>query len=246
MAQGNLANRADKAKPVTREAVMGQVPFLAAAFSQIFSDTRAFVAAAELQLPAPDGETPTAIPFVVTMLDGKMRFDLHLSPSNRVGMLPEEVDSLRNLGLDRMTLQMQQGKDVVLSLPSLKTYVTLPMPKDAALNQQAQLKTGQLQRQPAGSEVVDGRACNKFLVTLAGDAARKEQATVWEARDLANLPVKLRVKTGDGSTYGLQFKAVRMQRSDPRLFDPPAGFTKQKSFEAALQAAALRLLAPPK
>ncbi len=142
---------------------------------------------------------------------------------------------------------MQQDKDVILSFPSLKSYIAMPPPKPPGVQEQAQIKTGLLQRRPAGSEAVDGRMCDKFLVTLANDRERKEQATVWEARDLAQLPVKLRVQAQNGDIYGLQFRAVRMQRSDPRLFDPPAGFARHASLDSLLQAATMRIIgAPPK
>jgi hypothetical protein len=235
-------------KPRTLSSVTDQVPFLAAAFSQVFRDTLAFTAAAELQLPAAEGEVPAAIPFVVTMLDGRMRFDLQLSATNRAGLPVEQIGAFRDLGLDRLTVLMQQDKDVILSFPSLKAYLAMPPPKaPAGVQEQAQLKAGALERRAAGSEVVDGRVCDKFLITLANDRERKEQATVWEARDLARLPVKLRVQAQNGDIYGLRFKAVRMQRSDPRLFDAPAGFTKHASLDSLVQAATMRIIgAPPK
>ncbi len=231
----------------TLQSVNEQVPFLAAALSQIFSDTRAFTAAAELQLPAQKGDAPVTLPFVVTMLDGRMRFDFQFAATNRTGLPPEQIAAIRELGLDRLTVMMQQDKDVTVSFPSLKSYFTMPLPKAPGVQEQAQLKVGQIERRPAGAEIVDGRTCDKFLVTLAGDRERKLEATVWQARDLNDLPVKLRAKMPGGDEYGVRFTVVRMQRSDPRLFDAPAGFTKQASLDAVLQSAALRLIgAPPK
>lgn len=221
-----------------------QIPQLAAALSQILSDSRAFTAAAELQLPAAKGGPPVTVPFVLTMLDGRMRFDFQLAATNRTGLPPEMAAAVRDLGLDRFTVVMQQDKDALVSFPALKGYFTVPLPQAPAAREQAQLNVGRLERRAAGSEIVDGRVCDKFLVTLPG--ANAMQATVWQARELKDLPVKLAAKLPGGGEYGVRFGAVRLQRSDARLFDAPAGFTKHAGLDAVMQAAALRLLSAPK
>ena len=64
-------------------------------------------------------------------------------------------------------------------------------------------------------------------------------ATVWQATNLQNLPVKIVIHKAQ-QTYQLQLSNVRLGQPDAAIFAVPAGFAKQADLSAAIQAAAMK------
>ena len=125
-------------------AINSQAPFLAAALSEFFSDTRAFTAGVELALPANEGGESMKLPFGVAMADGKMRWELNLANVKSAELSPDALTGLKGIGLDRMAFIYLPGKPLTLVLPAMKTYVEMEVPKAEGVQQQAQEKIGRL------------------------------------------------------------------------------------------------------
>ncbi|MBI5802584.1 MAG: hypothetical protein HZA92_17910 [Verrucomicrobia bacterium] len=217
-------------------AINSQAPFLAAALSEFFSDTRAFTAGVELALPAKDGGESLKLPFGVAMADGKMRWELNLANVKSAELPPTAITGMKDMGLDRMVFIYLPGKPLTLALPGMKSYVEMAVPKTEGVQQQAQEKIGRLEKKELGRENIAGQPTVKYSVKIPGDDGT---ATVWQATNLQNLPVKI-VITKDKQTYQLQLSNVRLGQPDAAYFAVPAGFAKQTDLSAVIQAAAMK------
>ena len=219
-------------------AINSQAPFLAAALSEFFSDTRAFTAGVELTLPAKEGGESLKLPFGVAMADGKMRWELNLANVKSADLPPEAITGIKDMGLDRMFFIYLPGKPLTLALPGMKSYVEMAVPKTDGVQQQAQEKIGRLEKREIGRENIAGQPTVKYAVKIPGDDGI---ATVWQATNLQNLPVKIAI-TKDKQTYQLQLSNIKLGQPDAAYFTVPAGFAKQTDLSAVIQAAAMRSL----
>ena len=219
-------------------AINSQAPFLAAALSEFFSDTRAFTAGVELTLPAKEGGESMKLPFGVAMADGKMRWELNLANVKSAELPPESIAGIKDLGLDRMFFIYLPGKPLTLALPGMKSYVEMAVPKAEGVQQQAAEKIGRLEKREIGRENVAGQPTVKYAVKIPGDDGT---ATVWQATNLQNLPIKIAI-TKDKQTYVLQLSNIKLGQPDAAYFTVPAGFAKQTDLNAVIQAAAMKSL----
>lgn len=219
-------------------AINSQAPFLAAALSEFFSDTRAFTAGVELTLPAKEGGESLKLPFGIAMADGKMRWELNLANVKSAELPPEAITGIKDMGLDRMFFIYLPGKPLTLALPGMKSYVEMPAPKAEGVQQQAQEKIGRLEKKEIGRENVAGQPTVKYAVKIPGDDGT---ATVWQATNLQNLPIKIAI-TKDKQIYQLQLSNIKLGQPDAVYFTVPAGFAKQTDLNAVIQAAAMKSL----
>ena len=219
--------------PAAKGGVMDRVPFFAAALTQLFSDTRSFTGGAELQFPAAPGEVPDALAFGVAMHQGSMRWELDLAQA-RVATYPKPtVGAIAEMGMDRIHFILQPEKPIIVAFPGLQGYFELALPQTAGVQEQALTKLGRLERKALGKETVDGQPTEKFQVTLRGASGAKEEATVWEATNLQNMPIKLQVRFADAA-YGIQFRNVKLGQPDARYFQTPAGYKKYDTLGALM------------
>jgi hypothetical protein len=233
------------AAPVTRAqnatgipAISSQAPFLAAALSEFFSDTRAFTAGVELTVSAPGGGDSMKLPFGVAMAGGKMRWELNLANVKSAELPPEALTGIKEMGLDRMFFIFNPGKPLTLAFPGMKSYVEMPVPEVAGVQQQAAEKVGRLEKKELGRETIAGQPTVKYAVKVPGDDGT---ATVWQATNLQNLPVKIAI-TKEKQTYQLQLSNIKLGQPDAAYFAVPAGFAKQTDLSAVIQAAAMKSL----
>ena len=217
-------------------AINSQAPFLAAALSEFFSDTRAFTAGVEMTLPAKESGESLKLPFGVAMADGKMRWELNLANVKSAELPPESITGMKDMGLDRMFFIYLPGKPLTLTLPGMKSYVEMAVPKTDGVQQQAAEKIGRLEKKEIGRENVAGQPTVKYAVKVRGDDGT---ATVWQATNLQNLPIKIAM-TKDKQTYQFQLSNIKLGQPDAAYFTVPAGFAKQTDLSAVIQAAAMK------
>jgi hypothetical protein len=102
-----------------------------------------------------------------------------------------------------------------------------------------------------GKETFEGHACEKNKITLTDEKGVKHLATVWNATDLKDFPVQIRMTEHESavqqdSTLIMKFRDVKLVKPDASRFESPAGVTKYKSTEALMEAAAKGALGAPK
>jgi hypothetical protein len=213
--------------------IQKQAPFFAAALSQLLSDSRPFVAGAQLQLPSGDGDSPLTLPFGVAMLDGKMRWELDLSRIKNSQLDGAAMDLVKQMKLDRAAAIIEPEKNLLVVFPGLQAYLEVAMPKPEGVQTKAQDKIERLEKRLIGREVVDGYECLKYQLTV-NNGKEKETAFVWQATKLKDFPIKLNVHFEKG-VYGLHFSNICMGNPDARYFAIPAGYTRYTSGEALMQ-----------
>ena len=209
----------------------------------MLSDSRSFTARAELTLPA-DAEGESAmIPVGLAMRDGRMRFDLSLSRLAGTLLEPEMVKRLESAKLDRLVFLLKSGDPARIAVPGIKSYTETVLSKDSPLHDKAGSAVGRLQKVFVANEIWDRHPCRKYRLTvepLEGQPKSTHVAHVWEATDLANLPVRMEIKVRQG-TYKLQMRDVRVMESDLRLFEIPEGYTRYEGPASLMQAAMARM-----
>jgi hypothetical protein len=97
-------------------------------------------------------------------------------------------------------------------------------------------KTYTITKEKLGRETFEGHPCEKNKVTLTDDKGVKHLATVWNATDLKDFPVQIRITEQD-STLLMKFRDVKLAKPDPSRFNAPSGLAKYKSDEALMEAA---------
>jgi hypothetical protein len=211
---------------------LDQAPFLAAAMSELFSDSRAFSAVAILQLP---GDQPNqGVPLGFATLDGNMRWYLNLDQARTSRLDPETTAGLREAKLSQVVLILRPKTNALAALPGLKQWFEFALPKAPEIQDKAEEKVGFLQKTEVGREIVDGHPCVKYRLDLPKERGAGEAAFVWQATDLKNLPIQFRT-TLKGDTYGLLFRQIKDAPPEARYFEAPAEYAKISGPAALLQ-----------
>jgi hypothetical protein len=148
------------------------------------------------------------------------------------------VEQVKAMGMAEMTFLSDEATGKTLMVyPGLQAYTDMSG-ADAKPADDSKIKVSVT---PLGKETVEGRACakNKVVVTDADGTAN--EATVWNATDLKDFPV--RIDTGDGNTkVKMTFKGVKFEAPNPALFEPPAKFKRYDNLQAMLQDAVMKQL----
>ena len=218
--------------PAEAAQAMDQAPFLAAALSEVFTDSRAFSATAVLQTAG--DKAGQGIPLGFATLNGNMRWFLNLDQARSSRLEPELVGMLRDAKLSQVLLIMRPKTNAILAVPGLKQWFEFPLPKSEALTEKAGEKVGFLQKNEVARETVEGHPCVKYRLSLPKDRGSNEQAFVWQATDMKNFPIKFQT-TVNGEPMTLTFRQVNQSSPDPRHFEAPAGYTNGGGPEALMQ-----------
>ncbi|MBL6764754.1 MAG: hypothetical protein ISQ14_07350 [Verrucomicrobiae bacterium] len=210
--------------------------FLAASLTRFLDDNVSLSATTRLTISNPSGDAPPSSLELGTALDrGKMRFDLDLtSGANKI-----LNTGLPQLGIRRMMFIGYPDNPMRVVFPDLKSYVEIPIGNAGGIKDKADVAAGRLERKFVGEEKIDGMAAKKYQLHRDGAA---DQAYVWEATGLNNLPVRLQTVSG-GQAYTFSFSNVREGRLDPRVFAIPTAFTKTEGFQGILNAGIAQLTA---
>jgi hypothetical protein len=173
------------------------------------------------------------------MNNGAMRWQADLAQLRGQDVDTDSVGSLKQLGLDRFSLILRPHTNAIVSFPVAKSYVELPLNQVEPLRDKAQDKVGFLQKTLLGRETVGGHPCLKYKLTTNDGSKRFEEAFVWKATDLKDLPIRMVIRSG-GKLYTLQFSNIQEKEPDAKLFEPTAGFTRYSGIESFLSATVLK------
>jgi hypothetical protein len=147
--------------------------------------------------------------------------------------------SLKQIGLDKVVSIVQPDKKLTTIIyPSLRAYTEAPMSKEDAAEVD---KKYTVQSSKMGNETLDGHVCEKNKVTLTAEGGKKREAVVWNATDLQKFPLQIQMPQDEG-TVVMRFTNVKLVNPEAKLFEAPAGFTKQPSVEKLMQDAMMKAL----
>jgi len=82
-----------------------------------------------------------------------------------------------------------------------------------------------VERNPIGTEVVDGHTCRVEEVTITSEHGKNLKLKLWEADDLSGFPLKVEVYRRTGPPITLTYKDIKIGKPDPALFAHPATCT---------------------
>ncbi|HKI68661.1 MAG TPA: DUF4412 domain-containing protein [Verrucomicrobiae bacterium] len=170
---------------------------------------------------------PSCKPLHLTMniacLDKEIRSEVDMDKINGGGMPAQAVAQMKQLGMDRVVSIIRPGKKAItLIYPNLRAYAELPMGETGASLAGEDLK---MAKSALGKETVAGHPCVKSRVTFTDNKKQKQEILVWNATDLKNFPVKMRMDTAN-SEITMLYQHVNFTRPDAKQFGPPAGYTK--------------------
>ncbi|HSH94164.1 MAG TPA: DUF4412 domain-containing protein [Roseimicrobium sp.] len=205
-------------------------PNLSGSTAKLFGNNTSFSADLEMQAKEKGGGTIT-MPGSIAFSEGKSRFDMDLSLMKGGTMSPQMATQMKAMGMDKMvTISIPDKKVSLLVYPGLQAYVQQPIPDAAATSDQ----DFKIEVKELGKETLDGHACVKNQTTVTEKDGTKHDATVWNATDLKDFPIKI-VQAEKGSEMIMLFKNVKLSKPDAKLFEAPAGFTSYPNMQVMMQ-----------
>jgi hypothetical protein len=220
------------------QAPQGQVPGLSAAMTSLFGDNQAFSAVATATILDAEGKQTMTMPMNYAVLDGKIRSEVDMTLVKSKG-LEGSAANLKQMGMDRTVSIVRPDQQKVLVIyPSLRAYAEMPATTAPAGKANAAYK---IDSTTLGEETIDGHPCEKKKVMVSSGAGEKQEAIVWNARDLKNFPVKIEMKQAAMTTV-MTYTDIKFAKPEAKLFDPPTGFDKYDSVEKMMQVAIMKLL----
>jgi hypothetical protein len=131
-----------------------------------------------------------------------------------------------------MRTQMLDGNYMVNDLEGHQTFVVLP--NRCLVDSRLSINTfpfsavhpgSKVERSPAGTETVDGHACQVEDITVTPEHGQPLRMRLWEANDLSGFPIKIEVQRA-ASPATITYKDVKIGKPDPALFVRPANCSK--------------------
>jgi hypothetical protein len=92
-----------------------------------------------------------------------------------------------------------------------------------------------------GRETIDGHPCEKTKVVVSAATGQKHEAVVWYATDLKGFPLKIQMDQQQMLVV-MHYRDVKLERPDPKQFEPPTGAVKFASVEQLVQSAMMKML----
>jgi len=208
-----------------------------AAMTKLFGDHRAFTTVMEVEVKQGSAAENISMPTKLSFLEGKSRIEIDLSRAKGPQIPPGAAEQLKAMGMSDMTMISREDKQVAyLVYPGLQSYAE--MKSEEGANDAAKIKVSTSE---IGRESIDGHVCVKNKVTVTDANGKATDATVWNATDLKQFP--LRIETAEGKDkVTMKFKDVKFEKPAATLFDPPASFTRYDSVQTMMQEAMMKKL----
>jgi len=191
------------------------------AISKLFGDNPDFSADIDIHMNR-NGEEIT-MPGKMAHSEDKFRMDMDMSNVKGLHMPPQAAAQMKQMGMDSMaTITRVDKKTTYILYPAMKAYVENTL-ADADAKGSADYK---VETTKVGNETLDGHDCVKNNVVMTGSDGVPHKATVWNASDLKQFPVKIEMTAETGDTMVMHFASVKLDKPDSSLFEPPADYTK--------------------
>ncbi|MDB6028442.1 MAG: hypothetical protein JWM68_4665 [Verrucomicrobiales bacterium] len=207
-------------------------PQFGGAMSKYFGDNSNFSSDIEMQSKDPQGNA-ISIPGKMAFSDGKVRFEMNLAEMKSGNKPSPAAAQMKAMGMESMVTISQPAKKVSLMIyPGMKAYLEMPVPEaDASENPKEDYK---MEMTELGKETIDGHPCVKNKAVVSDKKGTKHEATIWNATDLKNFPVKLE-QTEQGQHTTMLFKKVQFAKPDAAQFEAPAEYKKYDDMQEMMQ-----------
>lgn len=210
-----------------------------AALTKLFGDITAFSARADVQVLGKDQKEKVSTPMDFALLDGKVRVEIDMTKMRNKDLPAGAAEGMKQMGMDRVVSITQPAeKSTYIIFPGLQSFVNMPLPKEELETYE---KNPKLERTAQGKETVDGHACVKNKVVVTDDNGKKHEATVWNATDLKDFPVRI-ITTEKDDTVILNYKDIKLAKPDAKQFAKPTDFKEYADFQAMMQAVMMKVM----
>jgi hypothetical protein len=207
------------------------------ALTKLFGNNHAFSATMETEARNTAAGGPITMSGKFAFDDGKARLEMDMAQMHGGQIPPNAVAQMKAMGMDRLVSIARPDKKLYyLIYPGLKAYVSTATPDEGTSAAPSDFK---IETTKLGKETVDGHACVKNKALVTDSKGEKHPATVWNATDLKNFPVKI-VQTSGGVPVTIHFKDVELSAPDAALFEPPSDFKRYDSMQALMQAVMMK------
>jgi hypothetical protein len=214
-------------------------PGLNSALTKLFGPHTAFTAKSDVRVLDNAQKEAMKLSMDFAMLDGKMRAEVDVTQMIGKAIPPGSADTLKQMGMDRViSIIRPDKKEMFVIYPGLQSYAKMALPKEEI---EAIAKQPKIEKTALGKETVDGHPCVKSKVTLTTDDGKKHEATVWNATDLKDFPVRIQTQERDQSVE-MTYKQIKLARPDAKVFEPPAGFTEYDDIQKLMMGAAAKMM----
>jgi hypothetical protein len=177
------------------------------------------------------------IPGKMVFDSGKSHFEMDMSQIKSSRLSADEAAQMKQLGIETIVTIARPDKKVsYIIYPGMQSYVENPEEMGAAATGTNDLK---IESTELGKETIDGHSCVKDKVVITDKQGDKHEATVWDATDIKNFPVKIQM-TGGGNDATMTFKNVSFVKPAADAFDPPASYTKYDSVQSMMMSQVMK------
>jgi len=201
------------------------------ALLKLFAPTTAFSAQAEVRMLDGTGKESLSLTMGFAVIEGRVRVELDMSQVRSTEIRPAHLAEFKQMGLDRViTVVRPDKRSALIIYPALKAYAEVPMAPETVTEWTTDY---QVQKIRLGREKVDGHPCERNRVTVTGKGSAPQTATVWNATDLAQFPVRIEIHQPE-ATIMLHYTAISRARPAAKDFEPPPGMVRHESVERLL------------
>jgi len=198
-------------------------PRFGGAMSKLFGEHTAFTAKMQMEIKEAGSTDVMSMPGKFSFLEGKTRFDIDLAESKGTKMPAQVAAQMKALGMGEVVMISRPDKKLAFVVyPGMQAYMESPLAEDEAASPGAKYK---VETTELGKDSVNGQACVKNKVLITDEKGNKHEATVWNAAELRNFPVKMEY-TEDGHNGTITYREIKFEKPSASSFDPPATFTR--------------------
>lgn len=210
-------------------------PSFGGGMDKLFGDNQSFSATLETQMA--DGQNGTmTLPGKIAFDAGKSRLEMDMTQAKGGQMPPDAAAQMKGMGMDRVVMIGRPDRKIAyMVFPGMQAFVEQAL-SDAETSAASDYK---VQTTELGKETVDSHPCVKNKVLITSTNAAPQEATVWNATDLKNFPVKIQT-TQQGRAMTLFFRNISNSKPDVSVFEPPSGYTKYDNVQAMMQAVIMK------
>ena len=195
-------------------------PNIDGAMEKLFGENGNFSATTEIQTANPrGGQMDMTTKMAHTA--GKTRIEMDLAAIQGANIPPQAMAQMQKMGMGHMVVLNNTSGMSYMVYPDMQAYVPLPNASKSGPASDYKVDVTKL-----GDETIDGHSCVKNKCVVTGPSGPARESTVWNATDLKNFPVKIETKSGEGPSFVLLFKDVKLDKPDDSQFDLPSNFQK--------------------
>ena len=211
---------------------LDDVPRLNAAVRKLLGPTHSFSAQIQAQGHDDQGRTGGTSGRLY-LHNGCTSFLFQLSNVHDSDIPPAILAQMQGLGINDVALINRPDRRMMyLVFPGLQSCVRVPYKPEATLS--ASPTDFKLSIVKEREEIVGGHRCQRNKVVLTDKQGEAHAATLWNAEDLRNFPVRIHYAEG-GNVIDMDFFDISLAAPDSSLFEVPAGYSIYDSLPMMLQ-----------